>query len=1092
MEQQPEFQGFATPAAEAQTVDPDGRIRIKIDPVESRSNQAADMSAIFRTAPEDEFDADAEHEKYEVAENLRSIGVEPFPDVINVRPGIELTEDDLGLEPGDMQASSGMDLSTVPGDMGQAMFVGMNQGATEIMDSAALIAGLPVEAAKGVINLGFDAVGMEPIKSAFGDIDTMKSVVGGYTNLVNAAVPIPDSVKDWAMQPYDNEMLGELTEGITQFTVAAFPAAKMVKAMTTANPIARGFMWGAIADFTAFNPDDPTIIAGIADYLIDAPAEERGPVLQILMAQIEKYEDDPELVKRAKTALEGAIIGGAVEGIFQIVKLSVKQAQKIPFRQIIDNAGQAADARIAARTGVTLTAGVDPTPMVDAALSAAGKVARRQKLTKVERDIIKQDVANQTVAEGEKPLTVKQVVGEAERIKNEYPPEEGWLPINVQTGSTNPTFKVNKEGVLEIRWQQPAYAFHNPPGEKLKGAAGKAQREAHEQNLVDITVSDVTAIVERARNGDQAAIEIINQGNWYRSMRTRLRQEFGGLGDVFADLIGATSAQTNVQQNYENALQVLRRFTRGEFDEEIAIYQARIDAGDKMGSPELTKLHKDENSPFKLITKASGALFNTNSPAATEALLDMFRQIKANKAPKTINFTGNLIGFGTDATIDVWAARFLRDAAGLPRIPPPAEKAVSGKHLTASTFEDPQIGAEFGFGQNVFAKAAAELNASGVIKQINPDLGDVGPDDLQAIVWFLEKEKWTKNGWTTKAGEGGSLDYESVYGGSPDRDRVADLRSLINKKFTPPAKRKKDTDEEYAKRVAEAENADTQAKDAARAELSTLEGEPQRFVAGVARERPNAVPTNIEQNELAQEVLRPVLDDDKVIGAQANNTYGEFMGDLERSLNYEVVTQVDFDPTEMTRSLIEAGKKYEQDAVFVSKVVPPGTANARPGGEVYFKNRQGVDFAQQVTQILKKYKIGGDSIDGFTYITDARQSDRVDVQAGGDEQTAGLVGVRFQYIPEFAGTTNDPNLAAIMEEAQKVYAQAMEEILSIDGITYADVVFYDTKVYANTNVDYVVGATSYEDFGTVAGRDGGAVRQGQPNGGSVEPADSGG
>ena len=78
---------------------------------------------------------------------------------------------------------------------------------------------------------------------------------------------------------------------------------------------------------------------------------------------------------------------------------------------------------------------------------------------------------------------------------------------------------------------------------------------------------------------------------------------------------------------------------------------------------------------------------------------------------------------------------------------------------------------------------------------------------------------------------------------------------------------------------------------------------------------------------------------------------------------------------------------------------------------------------------MKKYKIGGESIDGFTYITDARQSDRVDVQAGGDEQTAGLVGVRFQYIPEFAGTTNDPKLAAVMEEAQKVYAQAMEEIL---------------------------------------------------------------
>ena len=60
-------------------------------------------------------------------------------------------------------------------------------------------------------------------------------------------------------------------------------------------------------------------------------------------------------------------------------------------------------------------------------------------------------------------------------------------------------------------------------------------------------------VLQRAQAGDEDAIAIINQANWYRSMRTRLRQEFGGLGDVFADILGATSAQTGVQQNYDNA-----------------------------------------------------------------------------------------------------------------------------------------------------------------------------------------------------------------------------------------------------------------------------------------------------------------------------------------------------------------------------------------------------------------------------------------------------------------------------------------------------------------------------------------------------------
>lgn len=431
----------------------------------------------------------------------------------------------------------------------------------------------------------------------------------------------------------------------------------------------------------------------------------------------------------------------------------------------------------------------------------------------------------------------------------------------------------------------------------------------------------------------------------------------------------------------------------------------------------------------------------------------MFRQVKKGKAPKTINFTGNLIGFGNEATIDVWAARYLRDAAGLPRIPPPAEKAVAGKHLTGSTIDNQRIGSEFGFGQEVFNEAASILNSQGGIKEFNPELGDLGPDDLQAVVWFLEKEKWAKNGWTTKAGEGGSLDYESVYGGSPDRARVAELRSIINRQGSTP------------EQIADA-----------RAELETLQGEPQRFTAGISRERPGAVPSNIEQNELAQEVLAPVISDDKVIGVQANPSIGGFAGDRERNLNYEVVTQTDFDPTAMTKAIVEAGQKYDQDAVFVSKVVPDGTANARPGVEVYFRDRQGVDFAEKILKILQDR-----GVDGFTFVTDARQADRASVQALGDEPTSALVGIRFQYIPEFDDAFDASRQQDIFDEKAALFRKVINDMGEIDGITYADVVYYDTTVYVNrgrSGTEWINGGTSYEEHlgssvGTGAERVGG-------------------
>jgi len=728
---------------------------------------------------------------------------------------------------------------------------------------------------------------------------------------------------------------------------------------------------------------------------------------------------------RLQLAGQGALAGAAVDGMIQTLK-AIKNNPKALRR---------AATAIAAATGASISATEArsmPIKTLIKSLSTAETDAIRRTATKGKK-----------TDEG----LVQTVTDEALRLKNAYPEADGWLPINVNPEGTAPSFKVKDNGEVTIKWSQPAYAFHLP--DAYQGSSKKPKPDevaAHRVKLVDRTVDDVNAVLKRAQSGDPAAVEIINQANWYRSMRTRLRKEFGGMGDVFADILGATSAQTNVQQNYENALLVLRRFTRGEFDAEIAEYEKLIESGAPRDKT-LYARDEDPNDPFRLIRKASGELFNTNSAAATEALLDMFRQVKKGKAPKTINFTGNLIGFGNEATIDVWAARYLRDAAGLPRIPPPAEKAVAGKHLTGSTIDNQRIGSEFGFGQEVFNEAASILNSQGGIKEFNPELGDLGPDDLQAVVWFLEKEKWAKNGWTTKAGEGGSLDYESVYGGSPDRARVAELRSIINKKGSTP------------EQVADA-----------RAELETLQGEPQRFTGGVSMERPGQRPTNPQQAQLASELTAPLQGDNKVIGFQANNTYGEFMGEAERALNFEVVTQVDFDPSAMTKALVEAGRKYDQDAVFVSKVVPDGTPGARPGVEVYFRDRQGVDYAQQITAILRER-----GIDGFTFVTDARQMDRVNVQAAGTEDVAGLVGIRFQYIPEFDDAFDASRQDEIFKDKAKAFAKVMDDVAEIDGITYADVVYYDTTVFKNTDrsgTEWINGGTSYEEhLRSAVGRD---------------------
>lgn len=887
--------------------------------------------------------------------------------------------------------------------IGRAGVKGVVKGMTETPNNLATIIGAPVDMVTAGLNkLGFDI--QNPVMGS----DFLQSGIKAITDIGNQLIPSSLNTKfnDYLSKPYDNQITGKLSEAIAQFGTTAIPAASFVKLATNTNPFTRSLIWGSIADATAFNANDQTLVGQLISNPEGVSEEDTNAFREMLGGLFEKYEDDPEVVKLTKSSLEGMAIGGLLETAFRI-------GRKIPWKKVL--------------TGGAV---------------AAGSVASSEAEAGVVSNIIKRLTQKETTKLKADAKTTKEyntIRDEVLRIKNVYPENEGWLPINIAADSKNPSFKVDKNGKIDIRWQQPSYAFHTPNNKKfetLKGDQKKAALAAHKSDLVNKMVTDVNGVLERAKNGDEAAIAIINQANWYRSMRSRLRREFGGLSDVFADILGATSAMTNVQQNYENALEVLRGFVRGDYDKQIEMYKKLAEEGSDISSKKLTQMAKDENVDFDLIRNAAGKLFGNNSAAATTALLDMFRQIKPGKAPKTINFTGNLIGFGNEATIDVWAARYLRDISGKKRIPPPAEKAVAGKHLSQSTSENPQIGSEFGFGQEVFSAAAKLLNEQGGIKSFNPNIGDMGADDLQAVVWFLEKEKWTKNGWTTKAGEGGSLDFESVYGGSAQPERVKELRSIINSVNTT-----------EADRIAAAN------------ELKTLEGSPERTVVGISRERPDNIPSNIDQAALSKELIEPIQKDDSVMAFQANSTFGEFMGDLEKSINFEVVTRTNFNPKNMTDRVVNLGKKYNQDAVFVSKVVDDGTEGARPGAEIYFKNRQGVDFAQLITKILREK-----GVDGFTFVTDARYKDRPDIMKLSNEPTAGLNGIRFQYIPEFDEAFDASRAKEIFKEKEKQFRDVMREISKIDGISFADVVNYQTVVYKNPNATWIKGGVTYDEY----------------------------
>ena len=632
--------------------------------------------------------------------------------------------------------------------------------------------------------------------------------------------------------------------------------------------------------------------------------------------------------------------------------------------------------------------------------------------------------------------------------KNNYPEKDGWSQSDMVVIGA----KQKNNGSIEVDYKKLPYNFHLAPE-----GTDPARWEA---TMVNKTMVELRKLAKRAAAGDKSALAVIEQANWYRTMRARMRAEFGGLGDLFADLLGTTSAQTGVTQNYDNAIEIMRRFSRGEFDQEIEMYEEMLAAG-TANPVELGRLHKDPDSPFKLITKASGSLFNANSPSSTKALLDMFRVAKG--APKTPNFTGNLIGYTNAATVDVWAARFLRRLSGQKRLPPPTEQGVSGDHMAGSTLSEPKVGGEFGFGQRVLEVAVNRLNKSGEIKNVAPQIGNMGADDLQAVLWFLEKEIWTENKWTSKAGEGGSLDLEASYAGNPDQEGIKTLRTIASKSYTPPKALKQKADESDAEFATRMDERNAKAKEAHDLKVSdatkALEGEKSalsRYVLGVSIERPMSRPTNQQQAEVAAKLGEPAKVDDSVVTYQVNNTYGRFMQSDERAFNAEFVVRDNFNPSGVRSRMIEVGKEFDQDAVFISKVVPQRTSTSRPGVEIYFSTRKDPDFARDLSDQLTAY-----NVDGFTFITDSRVSDQPARQAlQNEEAVAGITGLRFQYIPEFDVGADEwkamsaQEQAAKIDEVETVYNRIIIDLMSGNAdISTVNLTRYETDVIERGEYD---------------------------------------
>ena len=519
--------------------------------------------------------------------------------------------------------------------------------------------------------------------------------------------------------------------------------------------------------------------------------------------------------------------------------------------------------------------------------------------------------------------------GEAQSIRTgqQFTPEERKAVSIAKKKSMETARKYPEAKRLEIQTDREG----NPKFEQVLDANENPVVDAKGRPVMEVAFAkvpyDLLGSPKLSKNKDRAVVQAadlldvdarkafnnpdISKGiGWYSRMREFLQQQFGANIEVFGQLLGATSARTPVDTNFKQAIEALKLLSTGQYDGLLSDFSKHANKTySDAQSGELLKQWQAKNpgkraSAFKVddeirkqINKfegvplrSNGRKYNANSQKVLHVLYGLW--LEQTVGPKTPNFAGNLTGRTLKATIDVWAARNLRRLLyeGSREKWRPLPEQESG-------VTDP----DFFFAQDVYDVVGKRLG--------------MNPDDLQALMWFMEKDVWEKNGWTSTVGaEKSSFDKEA---GKLALDR---FQAGVTT-FTDLNKFKSDIQEKERLSL--------------RKSISSLEG---------------------------------------LVAARVNNSSGLYGGVFEPSFDIEF--SVSKNPDGSTKSIsnqiseiirVASQPERVQSDVFVSQIVPIDHPNARPIMEVGFKKGASWD---DISEAVAAFQENG--IDGFTMARDDR------------------------------------------------------------------------------------------------------------------------
>ena len=431
---------------------------------------------------------------------------------------------------------------------------------------------------RGVVKFGSNVLGATGLIDQK-DVDKFNATMDSLSEIGNKDNPVAQGVG------FVGEMAGQYVAPLGPLYKAALPAAQFLRAgkaspfvATIVSEVAVGLFGISPNEENIFNmiPEDSEAFAAVRDLIATDPSNKS------------------EWKNRASNAMEAlALLGGGEAAVRGFIK-AIEQAKKIELSGVVNKIFDAVDtAHAAQKGGMKLNSGLDPNdvmaamkPVVDAIRGTDQHVLDINRGARVTEAVTIPEAEAKEIANAHRGLNIKkdkrsayrknwkksgiteeEITAYVNKEKARHPKSAGWT--GWEFGKVS--FDVDDAGIVKAKIlpkEQPYTYQLDANGKTIE--KGTPEYKAHVELTAQKMFDDVMAVHARKMTGkDKNAEAIMRQAGWYKNMRDRIRKEFGGMGDLFADLLGATSPNTPVRDNWTNSVEALRRYSKGDYDELI-------------------------------------------------------------------------------------------------------------------------------------------------------------------------------------------------------------------------------------------------------------------------------------------------------------------------------------------------------------------------------------------------------------------------------------------------------------------------------------------------------------------------------------------